>query len=136
MKNVFKTVIEKGGYDLTILLKKIDSYHIEGKLTDEERDELYSFARTSPEVQYDYKTEIEKIWEAIRALQKDQTAEGDVENTVTDFVQPTGAHDAYMTGSEVYYNGKLYRSIIDNNVWSPSVYPAGWEEIEENEVIQ
>lgn len=86
MKNVFKTVIEKGGYDLTILLKKIDSYHIEGKLTDEERDELYSFARTSPEVQYDYKTEIEKIWEAIRALQKDQTAEGDVENTVTDFV--------------------------------------------------
>ena len=86
MKNVFKTVIEKGGYDLTILLKKIDSYHIEGKLTDEERDELYSFARTSPEVQYDYKTEIEKIWEAIRALQKDKTTEDDVENVVTDFV--------------------------------------------------
>lgn len=44
-----------------------------------------------------------------------------------DFVQPTGAHDAYQTGDIVNYNGVLYKSKIDNNVWSPDVYPAGWE---------
>ena len=35
MKNIFKTVIEKGGYDLTGMIAKIDTYHIEGKITDE-----------------------------------------------------------------------------------------------------
>lgn len=41
--------------------------------------------------------------------------------------QPTGAHDAYNTGDVVNYNGTLYESVIDGNVWSPDVYPAGWE---------
>ena len=42
--------------------------------------------------------------------------------------QPTGAHDAYNKGDIVRYNGKLYRSLIDGNVYSPDAYPAGWEE--------
>ena len=25
------------------------------------------------------------------------------------------------------YNGKLYKSTIDANVWAPDAYPAGWE---------
>ena len=41
--------------------------------------------------------------------------------------QPTGAHDAYNTGDVVNYNGTLYRSTIDGNVYSPDAYPAGWE---------
>lgn len=43
--------------------------------------------------------------------------------------QPTGAHDAYGVGDIVDYNGTLYRSTIDGNVWSPEAYPAGWEEV-------
>ena len=45
-----------------------------------------------------------------------------------EFVQPTGAHDAYNTGDKVAYNGKRYVSLIDGNVYSPDAYPAGWEE--------
>lgn len=41
--------------------------------------------------------------------------------------QPTGAHDAYNTGDIVNFNGVLYKSIIDGNVYSPDAYPAGWE---------
>ena len=41
--------------------------------------------------------------------------------------QPTGAHDAYNAGDIVNYNGTLYRSKIDGNVYSPDAYPAGWE---------
>lgn len=41
--------------------------------------------------------------------------------------QPTGAHDAYNAGDVVDYNGTLYRSLIDGNVYSPDSYPAGWE---------
>ena len=40
---------------------------------------------------------------------------------------PTGAHDAYNTGDVVNYNGTLYQSLIDGNVYSPEAYPDGWE---------
>lgn len=40
--------------------------------------------------------------------------------------QPTGAHDAYNKDDIVNYNGVLYRSLIDGNVYSPEAYPAGW----------
>lgn len=41
--------------------------------------------------------------------------------------QPTGAHDAYNTGDVVNYNGNLYESLVDGNVYSPDAYPAGWK---------
>ena len=45
---------------------------------------------------------------------------------VPDFVQPTGAHDSYKKGDKVVFEGKVYESLIDNNAYSPSAYPAGW----------
>ena len=42
------------------------------------------------------------------------------------WAQPTGAHDAYNNGDVVNYNGTLYQSLIDGNVYSPEAYPAGW----------
>lgn len=44
-----------------------------------------------------------------------------------EWVQPLGATDAYSTGDVVSYNGSLYVSTIDGNVWSPDAYPQGWE---------
>lgn len=44
--------------------------------------------------------------------------------------QPTGGHDAYNTGDCVTFNGSIYESKINANVWSPTSYPAGWELIE------
>ena len=52
-------------------------------------------------------------------------------DNIKDFVQPTGAHDAYAKGDKVRFNGKVYESLIDNNAYSPSAYPAGWKEITE-----
>ena len=43
-----------------------------------------------------------------------------------EFVQPTGAHDAYRQGEKITHNGTVYVSVIDFNVWSPEAYPAGW----------
>lgn len=42
------------------------------------------------------------------------------------WAQPTGAHDAYNIGDIVDYNGTLYKSLIDGNVWAPDAYPDGW----------
>lgn len=52
-------------------------------------------------------------------------------DNIKDFVQPTGAHDAYAKGDKVRFNGKVYESLIDNNAYSPSAYPDGWKEITE-----
>lgn len=49
------------------------------------------------------------------------------ENGYPVWSQPTGAHDAYNKGDIVDYNGTLYQSLIDGNVYSPDAYPAGWE---------
>ena len=49
--------------------------------------------------------------------------------TYPEWVQPTGAHDAYNTGDIVRYNGRLYKSIINGNVWAPSAYPQGWSDL-------
>ena len=43
-----------------------------------------------------------------------------------EWIQPTGAHDAYAIGSKVSHNGKHWISDIDSNVYEPGVY--GWTE--------
>ena len=42
-----------------------------------------------------------------------------------EWVQPTGAHDAYNTGDKVSYNGKHYICTVDANTYAPDVY--GWD---------
>lgn len=49
------------------------------------------------------------------------------ESGIPEWSQPISSSDAYMTGDEVIYNGIHYKSLIDNNVWSPEAYPQGWE---------
>ena len=35
----------------------------------------------------------------------------------------------YSKGDCCLFNGEVYRSTIDNNVWSPKNYPLGWDEL-------
>ena len=127
MKNIFTAIIKKGGYDLTEILQKIDTYHIEGKLTDGERDELYALARGDAKPAYDVEREIERLWAAVRELRGESDTTEPDGDTVEEFVQPAGAHDAYQTGDLVLYKGTTYRCVTDNCVWSPDVLPSAWE---------
>lgn len=43
-----------------------------------------------------------------------------------EWIQPTGAHDAYNKGDKVSHNGKHWISDMDANIWEPGV--AGWSE--------
>lgn len=44
-----------------------------------------------------------------------------------EWVQPTGAHDAYAEGAKVTHNGKKWVNTIAANVYEPGVY--GWDEV-------
>lgn len=50
------------------------------------------------------------------------------ENIIPEWEQPDSTN-GYQIGDQVSYNGKIYESVIANNIWSPEAYPAGWKEI-------
>lgn len=67
------------------------------------------------------------VWEPGVSGWREVTPEG---GGPAEWVQPTGAHDAYKKGDRVLFDGAVFESLIDANVWSPAVYPAGWRKIE------
>jgi chitodextrinase len=48
------------------------------------------------------------------------------ENVIPEWEQPESTNP-YMTGDKVMYDGKVWISTIDNNIWAPGAY--GWNEI-------
>ena len=56
-----------------------------------------------------------------------------IDGSIPEFEQPDSTNP-YMKGDRVIFNGKVYESLIDNNVYSPEAYPAGWKEITSNTV--
>lgn len=129
IKGIFEQTILRGGFDLAEMLSRIDLYNVEAKLTDEERESLYALARQHAAPQYNYDAEIEALWAAIRELQQAQEEGGGTEpaDEWPEYVQPTGAHDAYKVGDKITYNGQHYICKMDGCVWTPDAYPAGWE---------
>ena len=49
------------------------------------------------------------------------------DSVIPEWIPPTGSHDAYSVGDKVIFEGKVYESLIDDNTWSPTDYPQGWE---------
>ena len=43
-----------------------------------------------------------------------------------EWIQPIGGHDAYNTGDRVTFEGQIWESLMDGNVWSPIEYPTAW----------
>lgn len=76
-----------------------------------------------------------RIWEIIEEPETSETSdEPETEETpetpeVPEFKQPSGGHDAYKQGDRVTYNGNVYESTINANVWTPDAYPQGWKKL-------
>lgn len=50
------------------------------------------------------------------------------ENVIPEWEQPDSTNP-YQIGDRVIFNGKVYESVIANNIWSPTSYPGGWKEV-------
>ena len=138
MYQIIHDVITSKRYELRDMLSKIDTIWVQGDLTDDERDELVELARENADPAQSYAPlpdQIDQAFDQIKALSArlDKLEAGEVPEPAPEpeewpeWVQPTGAHDAYGVGDKVTYNGKYYVSKIAGNVWSPDAYPAGWE---------
>ena len=138
MYQIIHDVITSKRYELNDILKKIDTIWLQGDIDDDQKDELVEMAREHADPEQSYaplQAQIEQAFAQIKALEArvalleaGETPEPAPEpDEWPEFVQPTGAHDAYNTGDKVTYNGKHYISTMDGNVWNPDAYPAGWE---------
>ena len=127
MKAIFESVINRGSYDLSGLLKKIDSYHIEGKLTDAEKDELYSKARGEAAPNIDVMAKLMELEERVRKLEQ-----GETETPAEDYPEYVFGK-WYYAGDKISYNGKNYICAASDGVvctWNPDEYPAYWSVVE------
>lgn len=139
MYDTIKDVINSGRYELTDMLHKIDTLWVQGDLDDDQRDELVELARENATPEQTYAPIQEQIDQAfaqisaldtrIKALEAggSEPTDPEPEDEWPEWVQPTGAHNAYSNGDKITYNGKHYISTMDGNVWSPDAYPAGWQ---------
>lgn len=147
MYDIIKNVIASGSYELTDILKKIDTIWLQGALTEEQRTELIELARASADPENSYaplQSQIDTLYTNMTEMGKtilslaDKITKlegGSVTPPETEeypaWVQPTGAHDAYTTGDKMTYtDGKRYICQMDNCVWGPDTYPAGWKLVE------
>lgn len=131
MKSIFTDVINRGGFDLGGLLNRIDAYHIEGKLTDADRDELYAKARGSakPENSVDVMAKLIELESRIAELEK-QYVSGESGGSEPSAPAEYVPGRWYYNGDRVTFDGKVYTCTAPEGVvctWSPYEYPAYWE---------
>ena len=142
MYDLINELIDEGEYDLIDLLLKIDHAWLRNQITAGQRDELEDKAREYAMPEGSYASDKQRILNleiALRALEDrvtilESAGGGSGGNTPVDewpeWVQPSGALDAYGIGDKVTFENKHYISLISSNVWSPLAYPQGWEEVE------
>jgi len=83
--------------------------------------DIFTYKRSLYEVIQAHTSQADWPPDTTASLYKNHTPKGEIE----EWRQPLGSHDAYMTGDRVLFNGEVYISKIDNNVWSPDTY--GWD---------
>ena len=47
-------------------------------------------------------------------------------NVIPEWEQPDSTNP-YMIGDKVMFEGQVYQSVINTDIWSPAAYPAGWK---------
>lgn len=129
MRKVFENVIDRGSFNLTDMLSKIDSFHIDGKITAEDREVLIKKARAKAQTKdsVDMFAKLMELEERIRKLEQ-----GETPDTPADEYPEYVVGKWYYAGDKISYKGKHYVCSAPAGVvctWNPDEYPAYWEMI-------
>lgn len=129
MYNIIKTVISSGSFELTDIIKKIDTVWFEGKISDEEKAELMEMAqgKANPQHSVDLVAKVADLEKRVKILETQKPTDEPTEETYEPFVEGKW----YYNGDKISFEGKNYRCIAPEGtacVWSPSAYPNYWIE--------
>lgn len=139
MYNVLKNVISAKRYELSDMLKKIDTLWVQGSISDEQRTSLIQDAQNNARTEnsIDVLNKLYELERRVTALEKlnvtDEPTEGKNE-TVTYPEYEVGKW--YVNGDSVSFEGNNYICIAPEGatcVWSPADYPVYWELIVEDD---
>lgn len=130
MKPIFLSALN-GAFDLGEMLNRINTHHIAGNLTDADRNELISLARSKadPFASVDVMAKLADLEDRVRTLENakvDPPAGGSTNNDADEYIPGKW----YYKGDKVSYNGKIYVCCAPDGAvctWNPDEYPAYWE---------
>lgn len=135
MYEVIKKVIESKKYELSDILKKIDTLWLQGDISDSQKDSLITLARTNAEISnsVDVLVKLEEMNKRLTSVEAELKAlkldSSDTENEET-IVAEYEAGKWYYAGDKVSFNGNTYTCTAPDGVvcvWSPADYPTYWE---------
>lgn len=150
MYKKIKEVIESSRFELSDMLKKIDTIWLQGDITEEQKTELVKLAqeKANPENSYaplqeqidnlfkitdTLQTEVKTLSDKVTKLEGGEIEPEPPSAEYPEYKQPTGSHDAYYKGDKVTFKGKKYICIAPDDyavVWNPEEYPAYWQLVE------
>ena len=137
MYTIIKNVIESGNFELAAMLKKLDTLWIQDGITEEQRNELTALAREKAHMDRGYAAQeerfrrIEDRLAALEEVRKEEAGEDTEADEYPAWAQPTGAHDAYYTGTKMTYtDGKKYTCTAPEGyavTYGPDILPGYWQ---------
>lgn len=133
MKKIIESVINSKNYDLSDILKKIDTLWVQGSIDEEEKKHLAELARENANVHnsIDILAKLEELDKRVKALEDAKADVPDEEQTETTYPEFEPSK-WYYAGDKVMFDGKVYECIAPEGVvcvWSPVDYSAYWEEV-------
>ena len=128
MQKIIEKVIETKNFELSDMLRKIDTLWVQGSINEETRKMLSDKARNNATLDksFDILSKLEELDKRLKALENKGTEE--TEETYEEFVSGKW----YYNGNKITFEGKNYVCIAPENatcVWNPTDYPAYWEEV-------
>lgn len=128
MQKIIEKVINSKNFELSDMLKKIDTLWVQGSIDDTVRKTLSDLARNNANTQnsLDVLAKLEELDKRVKALE-----EAGNEETTEEY--PTfEVGKWYYNGDKIAFEGKNYVCTAPEGVacvWSPTEYPTYWEEL-------
>lgn len=70
------------------------------------------------------------VWEpGVSGWREESKVSEDGETTTYPEWKQPQAHEVYMSGDKVSFQGDTWESVMDNNAWSPETHPQGWKKL-------
>ena len=141
--NLIKNVILSRRFELSDMLRKIDTLWAQGDISDEQNAVLATLARENADMDLsrnlakqveNLESRVAMLEKALKAGEKLPTPEPTTpdEPLATDEYPAWKKDHPYRTGDKVTHGGKRYvcqlPDYVDTCYWSPSAYPAYWTE--------
>lgn len=128
MYDIIKNVILSGRYELSDMLKKIDTIWLQGDISEEQKTELVALAQENADVSQsvDVLKQLKDHEKRLRELEQTGTEPGE---EYPEYVQGKW----YYKDDKITYNGKKYVCIAPEGqvcTWNPDEYPAYWKAVE------